>query len=175
MTPSPSTPAVRFAVGPTVPLLAAVTLLAAYGAALPALPALVLAALGVGLGVVLRGVRSEPVRATFPVPVLLVLGFLALSAGVGALELLIVGLAGATFVAWLTDDPYRPPSGAGRGALLWLLPTLGVTTAWASLFLLPRSSSSVGIAGGLVAGALAVLAYLLSRPDLFDRETTATI
>ena len=165
----------RLAVGPTVPVLAALSLLAAYGSELPLVVGLAVASAGVALGVLLRGIDRAGARATFPVPVLVALGATAVFAGVAPLELLVVGLAGAAFVAWLTDEPSRAPRAVGRGALEWLVPTLGVALAWASSFLLPRTTASLGVAGGLTAGALALLAYLLTRPDLFDRDAAATI
>jgi hypothetical protein len=170
-----SDPPIRWAFGPTVPILAGLAVLTALASPLPTVVGVSVAAAGVALGVALRGVRSRDVRSTFPLPVMVALGFVALSAGTGPLELLLVGVSGAAFVAWLADDPYRPPSGAGRGTVVWLVPTLGVVMAWASSLLLPRSTASLGVAGGLAAGALAVLAYLLSRPDLFDRDAAATI
>lgn len=167
-------PGRRF-VGPTVPFLAAVMLFVAYGSGLPVGPAFAVAVVGLGLGVGLRAVDATDVRATFPVPVVVALGILAVFAGVAPFELLLVGLGGAAFVAWLADDPRRPPSGAVRGASLWLVPLLGVTLAWASSFLLPSSSAALGVAGGLAAGALVLLAVLLARPDWIERDPAATI
>ncbi len=175
MTDAPGPPRIRIAIGPTVPILVAVAALAAYGTTLPTIVAVAVVAAGLVLGVALRGVRASVARAAFPIPVLVALGITALAAGVDPFEWLVVGLSGAAVVAWLADDPFRSPRGAARGALEWLVPTLGVGIAWASSFLLPRSTTELGVAGGLAAGALVVLAYLLSRPDLFDQDASATI
>lgn len=168
-------PRIRLAIGPTVPILVAVAALAAYGTTLPTTVAFSVVATGLTLGVALRGVRASAARVGFPIPVLVALGVTALAAGVDPFEWLVVGLSGAVLVAWLADDPFRAPRGAARGALEWLVPSLGVGIAWASSFLLPRSTTELGVAGGLAAGALVVLAYLFARPDLFDRDASATI
>ena len=88
---------------------------------------------------------------------------------------LLVGMAGVVFVAWLLDDPSRPAAGATRGAVEWAIPALGVGVAWASSFLLPTTAAPIGVAGGMLAAALIVLAYLVRRPELFDRDRASTI
>ncbi|MGA9840560.1 MAG: hypothetical protein WBS16_09070, partial [Thermoplasmata archaeon] len=62
-----------------------------------------------------------------------------------------------------------------RGAVVWAVPGLAVGVAWASEFLLPSTSAPLGVAGGLLAASLIALAYLVSRPELFDREAAPTI
>ncbi len=165
----------RRAIGPTVPVLAVAVLVLALDSRLPTAVALLLAAAGIASSVVLRAVGRPGFAEAAPVPVLAVLGLLAVETPIAPLPELLVGAAGVVFVAWLSDDPWRPPAGLSRGALGWAVPALGVGIAWASTFLLPSSAASLGVAGGLLAGALLALAYLVSRPDLFGRDEATTI
>ncbi len=170
-----SSPALRLAVGPTVPALAAGAFAVVYLSSIPTAVAIAVAAIGVGASVVLRGARPEELRAAFPVPALAALSVLALFAASGAVPLLIVTLAGSAYVAWLADDPTRPAGGLARGTAVWAVALLGGVLAWSAGFLLPASAASLGVAGALAAGSVGTLAYLVSRPDLFDRDAAATI
>ena len=163
------------AIGVTTPLLAAVALLAAYESYLPIALGLALTVVGVAAGVWLRVAPWPAWRAVFLVPPLLALAVLAVYTPAGPVPILVVGAAGVTFVAWILDDPFRPPAGASRGAIVWAIPALGFGIAWASTFLLPSSATSFGVAGGLVAAALLALAFLVGRPELFDPEPATTI
>ncbi len=159
-------------------MLVVLSLLLIYESQLPAgttvlLGVFVLAAIGAGTG--LRAARPALLREAAPIPVLLGLGVLAVESPLLPLSELLVGLTGVVFVAWLMDDPARPPAGVSRGMIGWTIPALGVGVAWASSFLLPSRAAPVGVAGGLLAGALVLLAYLISRPDLFDRPEPTTI
>ena len=106
---------------------------------------------------------------------ILVLGVLAAETPIAPIPELLVGVVGVVFVAWLVDDPSRPPGAIVRGAVEWTIPGAGVGVAWASSFLLPSTAAPVGVAGGLLAAAIVVLAYLVRRPELFDRAEAATI
>jgi hypothetical protein len=161
--------------GPTVPVLVLAAVAVAYGTALPTGPAFALALLGVGAGVGLRAARESILRELSAVPVLVVLGVLAAATPVSPVPDLLVGAAGVAFVAWLTDDPARPSGGAKRGALVWAVPGLAVGVAWASEFLLPSTAAPLGVAGGLLAASLIILAYLVARPELFDHDGAPTI
>jgi hypothetical protein len=109
-------------------------------------------------------------------PVPLLLGFLALVASLpsGPGTDLLAGLGGVTLLAWCAADPARP-GGVARGLLGWGLPGLAVGLAWVSSFLLPPSSASVGVAGGLLAATLIALAALFRRPDLVETGAAPTI
>jgi hypothetical protein len=153
-----------------------VTVLAlAFDSQLPIATALILGAAGVAVSVGMRAVRRGGLFEIAPVPVLVVLATLSLETPIAPLPELLVGAAGVVFVAWLTDDPWRPPAGFSRGTLVWGVPAFAVGIAWASTFLLPSSSASIGVAGALLAAALVALAYLVSRPDLFSTDGPATI
>lgn len=165
----------RRAFGPTVPLLAISVAALAFDSRLSTGVALLLAAVGLASSVGLRAVGRTSLTEGSPVPVLAALGALALETPIAPLPELLVGVVGVVFVAWLLDDPWRPPGGVARGAAVWAIPAFGVGIAWASTFLLPSSAASLGVAGGLLAAALIALAYLVSRPDLFDRGGATTI
>ena len=165
----------RRAIGPTVPLLAVAALAVAYGSSLPIAASLLIAAAGVAAGVALRALGPPGAREVFPIPVLLAFGALSAVTVVGPLPILLAGLAGVAFVAWLLDDPDRPPAGAVRGAVVWAVPALGVGLAWSSSYVLPPTAATLGVASGLAAAALIVLAILVSRPALFDRDPTQTL
>ncbi|HTW39760.1 MAG TPA: hypothetical protein VMF04_02730 [Thermoplasmata archaeon] len=134
-----------------------------------------LAAIAVAVATVLRLSRDVLIRDLAPVPVLVILGTLAAETPVAVVPELLAGVAGVVFAAWLLDDPLRPAQGLSRGVLIWGTPAVGVGLAWASATLLPSTSAPVGVAGGLLAAALVILAYLVRRPDLFDRDVPATI
>jgi hypothetical protein len=160
---------------PTAPVLVVALVALALDSRLATSAALLVAAVGVAASLGLRA-NGRPWPAELaPVPVLVALGVLAVETPISPLPELLVGATGVAFVAWLADDPWRPPAGAARGALVWALPGFGVGIAWASTFLLPRSAASLGVAGGLLAAAIIALAYLVSRPDLFDRGDATTI
>ena len=174
MTPS----IVGRALRPTLVALALLALLVVFDTALAGTAKLLLA-LGVlatmGGGAALRAAASDSAHETAPVPVLLGLGLAAAETPVVPLAELLVGVAAVAFVAWLADDPDRPPAGVARGALEWSLPMLAVGLAWASSFLLPPTAAPLGVAGGLLAASLIVLVYLVQRPELFETAGPATI
>jgi len=171
----PAGPSRPYALGPTVPLLAGLTFLVAYGSTLPLALAFAVAVVGIGAGVGLRGMRHPIAQGLFAVPPLVALGLLAAFGTLAPLALLLTGLAGVGYVAWLADDPARPRGGARRGLVVWAVPALGVLVGWAGTFLLPSGAASLGVAGALAAAAVGVLAYLVSRPDLFDPDAAATL
>jgi hypothetical protein len=160
---------------PTMLLLALAVVALALDSRLPTGTALVVAAAGYALSMGLRATGREAAEEVAPLPVLVALGVLAVETPIAALPELLVGAAGVVFVAWLVDDPSRPPAGLSRGALVWGVPAFAVGIAWASSFLLPSTAASLGVAGALLAGALVTLAYLVSRPDLFYQNEPATI
>ncbi|MGA8302480.1 MAG: hypothetical protein WA547_06590 [Thermoplasmata archaeon] len=172
----PSDPGpLRRGLGPGMILLAVAALAVAYESRWPTLPALLFAALGVAASGGMRIVRPSLLAGVAPIPALLVLGVLATETPIAPVPELLVGAAGVAFVLWLLDDPFRPPAGISRGTVVWGVPALAVGIAWASAFLLPSSAATLGVAGGLVAAALIVFAFLVGRPDLFDRDEASTI
>ena len=128
------------------------------------------AAGAVVLAAVLRRSRSGADAAYAPAPVLAVLAIEAASAPVGFGTELIAGLAALGFLVWLADDPARPAGGPLRELPTIAVPTLALGIAWTSGLLLPTGALPLGYAGGLLALALAAVAYLVIRPAVFDRE-----
>jgi hypothetical protein len=165
----------RRVLGPTVPVLVVAVLALALDSRLGSLAALLLTTVGLAASVGLRAIGRPALTELAPVPVLLALGALSVETPIAPLPELLTGASGVVFVAWLLDDPWRPPGGFSRGAVVWAVPAFGVGIAWASTFLLPAYAASLGVAGGLLAAALVALAYLVSHPDLFDRGEATTI
>jgi hypothetical protein len=168
----------RRLIGPALPPLMVLALLLALESPLSGADQLLLAALAlllIATGVGFRGSPKAYLRSAAPLPVLLGLGVVVVELPLSSLAELLAGVLGVLFVAWLMEEPTRPPAGVARGAMGWLIPGLGVAVAWASSFLLPSNAAPVGVAGGLLAAALVLLAYLTRRPDLFDRGEPATI
>ena len=123
-----------------------------------------------GAALALRAHARARLRAIAPVPALAALIVAALASPLGLLPELLAGMAGLAFLAWLADDPTRPIGGLGRARMTLLLPALALGIAWASALLLPSRAAPIGVAGGLLAGALVALAILIARPGAFDRE-----
>ena len=121
-------------------------------------------------GVVLRATSSSTPAAVAPVPVLAVLALDAVTAPVGLGSELFAGLAGLAFLVWLADDPSRPTGGADRAAPTLAVPALALGIAWSSALFLPSRAVPLGVAGALLALTLAVIALLVGRPTVFDRE-----
>jgi hypothetical protein len=133
---------------------------------------LVIGALAAGVG--LRWAPRGPFRDGSWVPLAVGLGVLSVVSPLTVLAELVAGLGGIAVLLCLVDDPDRLPGGVGRGATTIALPALAVGVAWASAFLLPPGAASVGVAAAILAIALASVAFLLGRPDLFDRDEAAT-
>jgi hypothetical protein len=155
-------------------LVLAVGLFLGYLTALPHGVGVVVAAVGVGLAVGLRALPWPGARAFAPVPLLIAFGFGAVASPLGVVPELVAGAAGLAFLVWLADDPARFPGGVGRARITILVPALALGIAWTSALLLPSGSAPIGVAAGVLVVAVAVLAYLVARPGLFDREEAAT-
>jgi len=130
----------------------------------------VLAAAGVVLAAGLRVGAPRSVAVFAPVPVLVALGVEAVAAPVGFGTELVAGLAGLAFLVWLADDPSRPVGGAARSLPTVAVPALALGIAWSSALFLPSGAVPLGVAGGLLALTLAVVAFLVGRPVVFDQE-----
>jgi len=118
----------------------------------------------VGLGAAALARRSSGAGPTLgPVPVLLALGVLAVTSPAVPAAVLFGGFATVAVLLWLADDPGRP-SGGGRRAVLALGSGALAVVIAGSLVLVARvSHAEVGVAGGILAFVLLLLAYLLVR------------
>jgi hypothetical protein len=129
---------------------------------------------GTGLGIGLRLVSDPRAQKIASVPVLVALATGAVASPLGIVPELVAGGSALAFLLWLASDPARPAGGPARARVTILIPAFALGIAWASALLLPSSSASLGVAAGLLVFVIAALAYLVGRPQLFDREAAAT-
>ncbi|HTT73713.1 MAG TPA: hypothetical protein VMG99_06160 [Thermoplasmata archaeon] len=128
-------------------------------------------ALAGGLGTV--GLRLAPDargRAAAIGPALAALALGAVAAAPSPLAAPIAALGGIGILLWLLDDPDRPSGGPARGRYVILLPGLAAAIAWAGALVLPAGSIDFGFAAVFLVVTFGLVAVLLGRPDLFDRE-----
>ncbi|MGP8078320.1 MAG: hypothetical protein ACLQD8_06905 [Thermoplasmata archaeon] len=146
----------------------------ATGADVPWFVGLFLVVAGVGGAAALRTTSGRFGGTVAVVPALGSLVVLSVFAPSTPETDLFGGVAAIALLAWLAEDPRRVPGGFARGgaALLLVLLTFGI--AWASAFLLPPGTSLVGIGAALLVLVTILVAVLLGRPDLIDREPPAT-
>ena len=155
--------------------LSAVSLLwLGLGSGLPYVGGVGLAVVALALGIGLRWTPNPIGREVAWVPSVVALGVLSITAPLTILAELVAGLGGISVLLWMVDDPDRLPGGVARGLPALALPALAVGVAWSSALLLPPGAAPLGAAAALLAFAVAVVAFFLGRPDLFDREEAAT-
>lgn len=118
---------------------------------------------GVAVATVLRRWRSPIVGSWALLPALGVITLLAASSPAEPASELFAGLSGLAFLLWIADDPERPAGGGRRAVPTIALGALGVGLAWSITLALPGRSPDVGLAGGLLAAALVLLALLVAR------------
>ena len=93
-------------------------------------------------------------------PLLAALGWASMLAAPGPVAGLWAAVAGIALLAWIGVDP-RPERASARPGFGLLIPAVGVGIALAVAFVLPYGSGEqVGVAGGLVAAALALSGWL---------------
>lgn len=129
------------------------------------LPDLIGPALGVaGLAVASWWRRRPATGATFgPLPAVVALAVLAATSPAAPSTELFGGLAAVALLLWLADDPSRPAGGGRRAGFAVATCALAVGIAWSVALVLPRPSGAIGIAGGMLAALLLLVAYLLAR------------
>jgi len=118
---------------------------------------------GVAIAAVLRARRSPAVGSWALLPALGAIAVLAATSPAEPASELFAGLAGLSFLLWIADDPERPAGGGRRAVPTIALGALGVGLAWSITLALPGRSPDVGLAGGLLAAALVLLALLVAR------------
>lgn len=118
---------------------------------------------GVAVSAAWRRYRPTTSVTVAPLPALVALGALAASSPAVPSAELFGGVAALALLLWLADDPSRPAGGGRRAVVALASCALGVGVAWSLALILPRPSGEVGIAGGLLALALLLLAWLLAR------------
>jgi len=129
------------------------------------LPDLLGPAIGIGgLAVAAWARRRGPLGTEYgALPALVGLLVLATTAPTVASAELFGGLSALAVLLWVADDPARPAGGGRRAALPLASCGLAVGIAWSVALVLPHPSQEVGLAGGLLASVLLVLAYFLVR------------
>lgn len=119
-----------------------------------------------------RSPRSGP---TFgPLPALGALAILAFAAPAVPSAELLGGFATVAVLLWLADDPSRPAAGGRRGAFALGSCALAVAVAGSIPLVVRSPQQEVGLAGGLLAFALLLVAYLLVRETRGRPGPTAT-
>ena len=119
-------------------------------------------ALGVAASAIWRTYGRGRGGAVPLVPALVALVVLAVTAPVAASTDLFAGLTGLAFLLWVADDPGRPAGGGRRAAPTIAPAALAVGFAWAITLVLAGQPQEIGLAGGLLAAALVLLAVLFS-------------
>jgi hypothetical protein len=107
-------------------------------------------------------------------PALVGVGALALSSPASPQAALLAGASALAVVIWMSDDPSRSPGALRRAAPTVFVTVLAFVVAWGSALLLPSTPGELGLAGGLLALSLILIAVLLGWPHLLDREPAAT-
>jgi len=130
---------------------------------LPDLLGPVVGVLGLALSALWRRRGSQ--AATFaPLPALVALGLLAASCPTLSSTELFGSLATVGLLLWMADDPARPAGGGRRASSALGTCGLAAGLAWSMTLVLPSLSGEIGVAGGLLAGVLLLLAFLLAHP-----------
>jgi hypothetical protein len=130
-------------------------------------------ALGIGLGGVLATVAlrrwGSPLGIELaPGPALLSIAALAVTSPSNPISALLGGGAALAVLIYLADDPTRSPGGPRRSAPTLLVVSLAFGISWGSALLLPPATGALGVAGGLLALSLFLIASLLRRPQLLE-------
>ena len=118
---------------------------------------------GVIVTAVLRSRWPERFGTLALAPALVALAILAATSPAVPSAELFSGLTGLAFLLWIADDPARPSGGGRRAVPTIALGALGVGLAWTITLAVPGRSPDVGLAGGLLAAALVLLAILIAR------------
>ncbi len=95
-------------------------------------------------------------------PALAALALLAVAAPVTLSTELAAGVGGLAALLWLADDPARPSGGGRRAVPAIALAALSLGLAWSIVLIVPSSTANVGLAGGLLAFAIVLVALLLA-------------
>jgi hypothetical protein len=105
--------------------------------------------------------RAGPTGAL--VPSVAALGVLAVTAAAVPSTELLGGLASLTLLLWTADDPARPAGGGRRAVPAIAACAAAVGVVFGLALALPKVPAAIGVAGGLVAGVILLLAVLLDR------------
>lgn len=128
-------------------------------------------AVGAGASVALRRWASPPWRSWSVVPAMLAVSVEVIVAPAVPLAELLAGATGVAFLFWMADDPHGSPGAGRRGSTPIAVVAVAVGFSMAIVLVLPRLPSEVGIAGGLLALAMVLVAILLARTRFHTERT----
>lgn len=131
----------------------------------------VLGAIGVGVSAACRGMAPPRWSTWTLVPAMLAVSIEAVFATAIPSTEVLAGVTGVAFLFWMAQDPHRPRGGGRRGVTPIAIVALAVGFSLSIVLVLPRGPSEVGIAGGLLALAIVLVAVLLARTR-FDAART---
>ncbi len=120
---------------------------------------------GVGVATFWRAHDRRRPAALALLPAVLAVAVLALTSPAYPSTELFGGLTGLALLLWIADDPARARGGGRRAAPAIGLIALAVGLTWTIALVAPGQAPEVGVAGGLLAGAFVVLAWLVARPQ----------
>lgn len=149
----------------TVVLFAAVAAVLGLVSGLPVLVGPALGVAGVLVASVWRGASGGRPGAVTALPALVALAALTAAAPPAPSSELLAGLAGLVFLVWLADDPARLRGGGRRALPTVASAAVGVALAGTIALAVPTQNLGVGVAGGLVALALLLVAVRLAREE----------
>jgi hypothetical protein len=158
----------------TTALLAGTAVVFALSTDLPWYFAVTLALAGVGGSVALRRADDLAMVEFAAAPALVAVGGIALAAPATPAAALLGGGCALAVLLWLSDDPARTAGGVRRAVPTVLVAGLAFVVAWGSALILPETSGELGLAGGLLALSLVLIAVIVGWPHLLEREPAAT-
>lgn len=134
----------------------------------------VIGAAGVVATAILRRRYPDTGPALMLLPALAALGVLAVTAAPVPSTELLGGVASLTLLLWTADDPARPAGGGRRAVPALAACAASVGIVFGLSLALPSLPPGIGIAGGLLALVILVLAVLLERISLAPSERGAS-
>lgn len=158
----------------TITFLAGTTVFLGLLSGFPLFFGPVVALVGIGLSVTLYRLRRSVTHEVASAPTVIAIGLLAIAAPVAPSTELFAGLSAIALLFWMADDPWRPASGPRRASRAVMLAALAFALAWGTSLLLPTGRPEIGIAGGLIAFGIVLLALLFGRPEWIGRGSTET-
>lgn len=133
-----------------------------------------LALAGVVSASLLRRRADALSRSAAPIPLVVVLGIVAVALPKTTSAEILVGGAAVLWLAWLADDPRRRPGGVARAIPTLAIVGFTVVVAWGSSTLLAYGSVSLGVAAVLLVAVVALVSILVARPELIRGEEAAS-
>ena len=125
-----------------------------------------LGAVGVGLSGAWRALGTPRSMGWSVLPAMLTISAEVVLAPYAPSTALLAGVCGVALLFWIANDPGRTFGVLGRRSYPIAVVAVAVGLSMAILFVVPRGPSGVGVAGGLLALAMVLVAILLNRTRL---------